>query len=329
MAGFSNNRGGLTKLASSLEDHLYVLSNAAGPLGVAVFLMWVSDWWIATTFAVPTDVKTAFELLWALIWNPLSGVIICIAITIYGAIGQAKDTKNLRTELEEKKSKLKTFELDIDKMVLNSRTLESNLRGEVESNYQLAEELVLAYKKVAHLWTCQIFTELTLDVKHRISIYYLDGDKKNLVLLERFAKNHEYNMAGRPFFPRDQGVIGHAWSNGSHFEKRIPIFNRKNTHYYQYLEDNYELSRDVSSRLRMKSRTIGGFAIEDAQGHHIGVIIFESLDQNDFDDEKLQDIVKRENARLVEFISDTSTRDIRKLPSDDVEKGGAREQKAA
>ncbi len=174
-----------------------------------------------------------------------------------------------------------------------------------------------AFKKIAHLWTCQIFNEMTFTVKHRISIYYLDGDKKNLVLLDRFAKNDEFNQQGRPFFPRDQGVIGKALAKGEFFEKTIPIFNKKNTNYYKYLESNYGFSRDISSRLRMKSCTIGGFAIEDAHGHHIGVIIFESQDQNDFDDNKLRDVVKRENAKLVGFITDASSRDIRPLPSGD------------
>ncbi|MDH1624707.1 MULTISPECIES: hypothetical protein [Shewanella] len=81
----------------------------------------------------------------------------------------------------------------------------------------------------------------------------------------------------------------------------------------------------------MKSCTIGGFAIQDARGHHIGVIIFESQDQNDFDDSRLRDLVKRENHRLVEFISDASSRDMRPLPAQDDErnKGEVDEQKVA
>lgn len=332
MAGFNNNSRPISRAVGAIEDHLYVISNAIGPLGFAVFLTFVVGWWEGNSLGELSSLKEWLSAVKFLIWNPIIGAVLFLCLTIWGTIGQAKDLRGLKATIDSQKAEIECLKTGNSRLIEENSNQENRLRTEVENNYQLAEELIIAFKKTAHLWTCQIFNEMAFTVKHRISIYYLGSDKRNLVLLDRFAKNHEFNQPGRPFFSRDQGVIGRAWAEGEYFEKRIPIFNRKNTNYYQYLENNYGFARDISSRLRMKSCTIGGFAIEDAHGHHIGVIIFESQDQNDFDDEKLRELVKRENPRLVEFITDASSRDMRPLPSvDESRKQGEEndEQKAA
>lgn len=331
MAGFSSNSRPISKVVGAIEDHGFVILNALGPLGVAVFLTFVVDWWNSNKLGTVSSLEGFFLALKFFVWNPISGSVLFLLLTLWGAVGQAKDLRALKATNDSRAEEISSLKLENEQLRSEGLHRENRLRTEVENNYLLAEELINSFKKIAHLWTCQIFNEMAFTVKHRISIYYLNGDKTNLVLLDRFAKNHEFNLPGRPFFARNQGVIGKALAEGEYFEKKIPIFNRKNTNYYQYLEDNYGFSRDISSRLRMKSCTIGGFAIEDAHGHHIGVIIFESQDQNDFDDSKLRELVKRENHRLVEFISDASSRDIRPLPSqdDDRSDGEVDEQKVA
>ncbi|MCQ4241135.1 hypothetical protein [Stutzerimonas stutzeri] len=331
MPGFSSSSRPISKVVGAIEDHGFVILNALGPLGVAVFLTFVVDWWSANNLGAISSFKELLSALKFFVWNPISGSIFFLLLTLWGAIGQAKDLRALKATTDSRAEEISRLKLESEQLRSESLLRENRLRVEVENNYLLAEELIISFKRIAHLWTCQIFNELAFTVKHRISIYYLDSDKKNLVLLDRFAKNHEFNQPGRPFFARNQGVIGKAWGEGEYFEKKIPLFNRKNTNYYQYLEGNYGFSRDISSRLRMKSCTIGGFAIEDAHGHHIGVIIFESQDQNDFDDSKLRELVKRENHRLVEFISDASSRDIRPLPAknDNRNEGEVDEQKVA
>ena len=313
MAGFSDELKPLTRKMSDIEEHGYVILNAIGPIGVALFLVFIKDWWISNSINSPSSFSDYLAALWFIIWNPIAGTIFCVVLTVIGAIGQAGDSKALKEDNKAKEKSINELNDENKSLSEKNTVLENNVRVEIENNYQLAEELVTAFRRIAHLWTCQIFNELSLSVKHRISIYYLDSDRENLVLLDRFAKNHDFNQPGRPYFPKDQGVIGKAWAEGEFFEKKIPVFNRKNTNYYQYLDTNYGFGRDISSRLRMKSCTIGGFAIEDAHGHHIGVVIFESQDQNDFNEEQLREIVKRENHRLVDFISDASSRDKRPL----------------
>lgn len=331
MAGFSSNSRPISRVVGVIEDHGFVILNALGPLGVAVFLTFVVGWWEDNNLGSVSSFNEFWLAIKFFLWNPIVGSILFLLLTLCGAVGQAKDLRALKVTNDSRTVEIESLKQENNKLRKEGLERENRLRTEIENNYLLAEELINSFKKIAHLWTCQIFNELKFNVKHRISIYYLDADKKNLVLLDRFAKNHEFNQSGRPFFERNQGVIGKAWAEGEYFEKKIPIFNRKNTNYYQYLEDNYGFSRDISSRLRMKSCTIGGFAIEDAHGHHIGVIIFESQDQNDFDDSRLRELVKRENHRLVEFISDASSRDMRRLPARDDERneGEFDEQKVA
>ena len=329
MAGFSNENKPISKFVSKIEDNAFVLLNAVGPLGFAIFLTFVPDWWKANSAGTLSSFIEVISYIWFLLWNPITGSIVFLGLTTIGAIGQARDSKSLKKSIEAKDKDLATASLDLQALADSKKGIENRLRTEVENNYQLAEELINSYKKMAHLWICQIFNELELDVKHRISIYYLDNNKENMVLLDRFAKNYEYNTQGRPHFKRTQGVMGKVWAEGEFFEVEIPEFTRKNTHYYKYLEQNYDFSRDVSSRLRMKSRTIGGFAIEDAQGHHIGVIIFESLDINGFEQNKLRETVKRENHRLVEFITDTAERDLRPMAELYSQQEGGNEPKAA
>ncbi|MBH0092287.1 hypothetical protein [Pseudoalteromonas sp. SCQQ13] len=331
MAGFSSSSRPISKVVGAIEDHGFVILNALGPLGVAVFLTFVADWWDGNNLGNVSHFKEFLLAFKFFVWNPITGAIFFLLLTLWGAVGQAKDLRALKAMNDSNSEEIADLKLENDKLRIEVSNRENRLRAEVENNYLLAEELISSFKRMAHLWTCQIFNEMTFTVKHRISIYYLDSEKKNLVILDRFAKNHEFNQPGRPFFSRNQGVIGKAWAEGEYFDKSIPIFNRKNTNYYQYLDDNYGFSRDISSRLRMKSCTIGGFAIEDAHGHYIGVVIFESQDQNDFDDSKLRELVKRENHRLVEFISDASSRDMRPLPAQDGgrSEGEADEQKVA
>lgn len=329
MAGFSNENKPLAKLVEMVEERLFVILSAVGPLGVAVSLNFFDKWWDESSFTLPVSSEQWPSFFSQVFFNPAVALLFFSFLTLYGVLGQAKDMKLLKQDNSRKKEVIDDLKKQKSDVVEDKDRIENNLREEIENNYQLAEELVNSFRNIAHLWTCQIFNELCLTVKHRISIYYLDSDNRKLVLLDRFAKNPEYNRPGRPFFSKSQGVIGKAWAQGEFFEKRIPLFNRKNTNYYQYLHDNYGFSRDVSSKLNMKSCTVGGFAIEDSRGHHIGVIIFESEDQNDFEEDRLREIVRRENYRLVEFITDAAVRDIRPLSMLGKEGGGSDEQEAA
>jgi cell division protein FtsB len=311
LVGFSNDDKPISEFISKIEDHLYVLLNAIGPLGFAIFITFVPEWWRSNSMvAVSTLIEFLHSILF-LTWNPVVGSLVFLALTVIGAVGQAKDTKALKASNMQLEINITDKKENINQLEAINAKIDRQLGNEIENNYQLAEELIDSYKKLAHLWICQIFNELELGVMDRISIYYLDNTKENMILLDRFAKNYDFNSQGRPYFKRNQGVMGKVLSEGTYFENNIPEFSKKNTHYYKYLESKYDFSRDVSSRLRMKSRTIGGFAIEDAQGHHIGVIIFESLDIEGFIQNRLKEIVKRENHRLVEFITDTSERDLR------------------
>jgi len=227
LAGFSSSSRPISKVVGAIEDHGFVILNALGPLGVAVFLTFVVDWWSGNSLGSVSSFNEFLLALKFFVWNPISGLIFFLLLTLWGAVGQAKDLRALKATNDSSATEIASLKLENEKLRREVLDRENLLRTEIENNYVLAEELISSFKKIAHLWTCQIFNEMAFTVKHRISIYYLDADKKNLVLLDRFAKNHEFNQPGRPFFARNQGVIGKAWAEGEYFEKKFPYLTGK------------------------------------------------------------------------------------------------------
>lgn len=318
MAGFNNESKSILRAVKFIDEHLYVLLNAIGPIGVAVFLTFVPDWWKSYSPQFPTSASMVISFF----FNPISGSIIFLALAVIGATGQARDIKKMQEENKDCKEKLK---LATDK----NATLETKLKDEIESNYTLHEELTNSFKEIAHLWTSQIFRELNFNHNHRISVYYLDARKENLVLLDRFTNNEELSRDGRSHFPKTEGVTGKALKHGICIEDGIPCSVKNEDAYCTYLKSNYNIPSTISRKFRMKSRSLRGFAIKDTNGHFIGVVIFESLEQGSLEINQLQTITARENGRLLDFISRASLRDDRSIHSPADEKGEIHEQKAA
>ncbi|MDO6817145.1 hypothetical protein [Cobetia amphilecti] len=322
MAGFNDDDKPIANLVGYIEEYLYVILSAIGPIVFAIAINPAIEWWGNEDNFIYDDVVDYILKFGS---SPVFVAVISVLLLLVGAIGQSRDSKLLKEDNQKHLNAIAKLEGEKISSANTSRELEEKIRAEVEDNFTLKAELIEAYSKMAHIWICQIFNELDLNVKHRISIYYLDSERDKLVLLNRYAKNHDFNQQGRLFFSTTQGVLARVWREGAFFEKKIPAFDKANTKYYRYLDSNYGIKRDISSRLRMKSLTIGGYAIEDSHGHHIGAIIFESQDQDDFDEDYICKIVRRDNTRLVELIFDVLKREEMRAPISDAQKGGHNE----
>lgn len=102
MAGFSNENKPISKFVSKIEDNAFVLLNAVGPLGFAIFLTFVPDWWKTNSAGTLSSFIEVISYIWFLLWNPITGSIVFLGLTTIGAIGQARDSKSLKKSIEAK-----------------------------------------------------------------------------------------------------------------------------------------------------------------------------------------------------------------------------------
>jgi hypothetical protein len=102
-----------------------------------------------------------------------------------------------------------------------------------------------------------IFRGAKLTNDDRISIYRHIPQSKCFFMIGRFSQNSTYNEKGRMIYPDCKGYIGKAWNHDGDLKvKKIPDFNVSPDKYYEYIEKESGLSREVAEGLKMKGRYI-------------------------------------------------------------------------
>lgn len=147
--------------------------------------------------------------------------------------------------------------------------------------------------------------QLQFDGNDRISLYKYEHDK--FIMLGRHAERPDLRKPGRGVYSADQGVIGGAWKsgNGSCFVDDLsdPADDLEN-----YINENsvrFQVSREITIGMSMKSRTIAAFCLKDHGGlGRAAVIVFESLAVNRFKEEQLRSIIEGAAGRELSLLLD-------------------------
>jgi hypothetical protein len=141
---------------------------------------------------------------------------------------------------------------------------------------------------------------LDFDDTERISVYKHDG--RAFVMLGRYSKSPIYDRVGRGIYPDDAGCIAAAWQSGTSFVD-LPDPASDFEEYVRLLVEDWNFGENEARSLKMRSRSLAAFAVEDAKyDHRIAVIVFESVRAGRLDRAVLRDVMKAEERRLAQFL---------------------------
>jgi hypothetical protein len=168
------------------------------------------------------------------------------------------------------------------------------------------------YYDLLRLELVTLATELEFSHSERISVYKHDGHA--FVMLGRYSSNPEYEKRGRGYYPDDQGCIRDAWRNGEAVIDQLPDPASDPERYADLFQIKWNIDRETTEKLRMKSRSYAAFAIEEtARARHTAVIVFESTRTNVLARDKLRQAMDAEGGRISRFLE--RTRSLEPSPS--------------
>lgn len=166
-------------------------------------------------------------------------------------------------------------------------------RKELETkNNQEAEIRALKYaiesgnRNYYEIWDDKardIYQELNLTIRHRLSIYEYVKSNNTFRLLGRHADYHEFKMRGRRVYPAKEGAIGIAWENGKHYTKTLP---NPESNYGKYLEESlkkFKLSEASIEAMKMKPQCIYAKSINDLNKTPTALLMIESSKKDSID----------------------------------------------
>jgi len=157
--------------------------------------------------------------------------------------------------------------------------------------------------------------ECGLGHTERISFYIHDG--KAFVLQGRYSDNPHYNKTGRLIYPDDQGCIGRAYANGEWFVNDIPDYDASREAYLDRLQREYSIDKRTARAMRMKSRSLYGYGLENHRGHKVAVIVFESMCVDVLDSDTLRKTMRARGSQLIAMLEELPERGQPSLASNE------------
>lgn len=124
----------------------------------------------------------------------------------------------------------------------------------------------------------------------RITVFGLKdiAGVKKFFGLSRYSDNPNYRDLSNKEYDIQKGCMAKGYSNGWHVEKgNIPSFEEKPKEYENYFRQHYGLNHSDVRTLSMPSRYYASVSIKKG-AEEKGVLVFESLRPNRFDDTKIR-----------------------------------------
>lgn len=282
---------------------------AAGGFLLSVGCAYVGSYVLATEFCKVTSAATfiAFALT-----NPHLGIMFGGLFMAIGAGSNHLMQGKLNAENETLKSDKLKLEADLSELPL----LKQNISKYQEDGLQLKLENYKLHEKQVETWLKGICKHINLDYESRVSIYYKDDDV--FKLLARNSSNPLLKQFSRKDYPLGLGIVSKAWQYGKYDDKDIP---ENDDAYMEYMQKKYNYSEEVLYSIKMKSRTMFGLSIVDAD-ESIGVILFESKIKNAFDEstiEAMEKYCKDFQSYLAGFVRDCKVYEKRARPERTIE----------
>lgn len=130
----------------------------------------------------------------------------------------------------------------------------------------------------------EIAEGLAFGMQERICVYNYIPSRNEFECVGRYSQHPTFRTySERSRYPADMGIIAHVWTHGQlgglKSDPNIPAMGSTNStrkKYYKYLEETYQIPRDVAQRFRMHPVHIIAEVIRDTKDIAVAVIIFES-----------------------------------------------------
>jgi len=137
----------------------------------------------------------------------------------------------------------------------------------------------------------------------RITVYRHRGQNAFQVM-GRHSENPIFKSLGRPIYPADQGVLGHAWRHRV-ATAELPDPDKEPDQYFRVLKDEWGIDRDVAENFTMKSRSLVACALFEPKNiDPVAVIVVESTEVGILDKEKVveaMDVNAPDGALIYDF----------------------------
>ena len=233
----------------------------------------------------------SMQFIWITI---LVSAVLSYIIFYFGLKNTSDENQSLKLDLEEKNKKIKEI---------------SESKSELESEY---ESLRANYDLFFDRMLTLIATSLKLEVRDRISVYFIPKDEEIFVLKSRFSKNKALIKKSNKNYPFKEGFIYKAIEEGGIIEN-INADSKNIEDYVSEVINKCNITRERIIALNMKSQSYYIKTIDEDSTETIGLIVLESLDPNKFD--KINDNETFNNYSIIikEFISKHRDRFISNL----------------
>ncbi|MFW1341048.1 hypothetical protein ACEV9T_22695 [Vibrio parahaemolyticus] len=145
------------------------------------------------------------------------------------------------------------------------------------------------------------FSKFELSSNERISLYKLDMDL--FLCVGRHSDNELYKTRPNRLYPRNVGCIEKIWQTG--------YFEDVNPHdpetalgdWKQYNIDEFSLDNETLDNIKMKSRALQGFRIQNSQMDTVAVLVFESINADGLKLSRIKNaMTPREKANLCHLL---------------------------
>lgn len=279
--GFMGTTSHFKDLGSFLDDSFYILLSAVGTVLLGVGGAFVGNWKLAENIALLNE---SWWHIVPFVLNPFVMLIVGGILIFLGPRGAYRDQAKQQNRISELEGKLR----DANQKMTGLEDCGRHDKSSINDGLEQIEFLNGRLRELhADLVTNQLIAMQQLfdfTTEDRITVYYEYRDE--FYLLARHSLNPAYNKIHRQKFPVNQGVIGFAWHNQEFFENSCPSFGDSEA-YYAYVTAKHNMDAASVNGLTMKSCRYLAFAIRDA-GKHVGVVVFESVNEKFFDARKSQ-----------------------------------------
>lgn len=293
-------------IINNIKLYLFPVLSVIGVCAVFALPIWFGSWYSAAQDEIHRIIaieenKKISELLkpdfWSVSKNHIfdfkSPVIYCIFALILIMLTQgnyfklSKDfsiLKNNKSILEDEK-----------------RDLHGKINGEQESHSETRQLYYESLKE--HIRRLCENSEGYIGNKCRASIYRIDREEDIARLIFRCSGISKHENKGRVSIPLNEGVVAATVQNGD-----FVYISVSKTRYASRMRkelSNYgvSVSDATLSTIQMKSNTYYGRAIRDlTSGEKIAILVMESLDEDAFDKDVLNEIFEAQNNDFTKWV---------------------------
>ena len=252
------------------------------------------------------NIQNLWDILWIL-FNPYICIILGTIILLVTSYRLYKDQEKFSSLEEKNRSLEKDKEHLEDKnksLIKEKEELQKDLNVTQEECRKLELDIFFARQKQVEDWLKGLFKQFTLTTKDRISIFCVVDNTFHIV--HRYSDNPSLCNKTKHQYILKRGVIYEAWCHNRYHEFECPVYENGPAEYVNYISNKYGYEKDEVNSLNMKSCRYFGLSIKET-GKNIGVIIFESISNENLGNEiiaSIEDYCKSYQDYLCGFIKE-------------------------